>query len=474
MGNNCGTDQIPAPVNMCVSEVGTVSASVPGFCTLRGIGGESYSDSVCAQASTAGEWGYNGEGSDCHYDDCHPYRYTPSGCCGGCCAITGIGATCKRLKFTGNPLLCCFNDMACAGVDPLLNPPECYSDLSGGQYTCDPAYRSLSSTGCQQQMEAYCLGTDGSPDWLERWTPDGSTGGICAHAVYRTISNGCTDPIIVDPQNYCIPNLETPITSEGFFWAQSLIAQAFIKFIDEGGIVGVLPGFPGFNPWQSFMHNNICCPFPALCQGPLQTICQNKSTQLLSTNPSLAAWCGCNLPLEEYEQYSVLFNIPPQCAPICNRSGVIPQVGNGGVPILCEQNICLIDGVTINLINSQIAGGINFNQICSGCQGSQCSCIVSDTTIDIQNSTIGGNFVPVAEGCGSSTCYQTNTTTIGPNRIPVPCSSGTNPDNNPFQEYQSADDTAQAKARKKGWIVTIIIICVFLVAMFLMLYVFLK
>lgn len=463
MGNNCESIKDPNTANPCWINI-SATYEVPDFCTFAGPAGKSHRESVCSSLSTGGEWEYSSEGGSCNYNDCHAYQSTSPGCCKGCCGIVGEGAVCERVKYTGDPVQCCINDMFCANVDELQNPPQCYSDLNNGQHTCDHLHRSMSSTGCQDVMTDYCLGSDGSPDWLERWTPDGEIQGPCAKAVYRNLTKSCD--YVVEVTGACLPNLETPIDAEGFFWSQNLVAQAFQKFTSEGGVLGAFPGFPGYNPWQGFMHDQICCPFPSLCQGSLQQICENKNTEDLSKNPGEAQWCGCHLPLSEYEQYSVLYNIQPQCTPICNRLGVIPKVGNSGVPITCNQNICLIDNVTLNLINAQVRGGINFEQVCSGCQGAQCSCIVSDTTIDISNSTIGGNFVPIAEGCGSSTCYQTNNTSLGPERIPILCPAGVSQGNNPFATYQATQVAGQQKASKTGWMITVFVAAGLLLLMF--------
>jgi hypothetical protein len=122
-----------------------------------------------------------------------------------------------------------------------------------------------------------------------------------------------------------------------------------------------------------------------LCQDGLDRVCETQTAQRISLNPAIAQWCGCHLPPQEYEDYSVKFNIPPECTPMCNRSGTIPIVGINAEPVNCKQNVCLIDEVTVNLINAQIGGGITFDQICGNCGGNPCSCIISNTEIDIIN-----------------------------------------------------------------------------------------
>ena len=153
---------------------------------------------------------------------------------------------------------------------------------------------------------------------------------------------------------------------------------------------------------------------------------------------------------------------------MCNRFGTVPIVGINAEPVLCEQNICLIDDVTVNIVQSQIGGGIDFNQICANCPGGQCSCIVSNTTIDIDNSTIGGNVVPVAEGCGSISCTQSNPGVTGPAQLPVAC-SGTG-SVNPYAEFEAETAAAEAAANQSSLLWTIAIIGVGLILIFLIIW----
>ena len=480
MGNNCNRP-LPDTTNLCDVSLGEQTPEpMPGFCAIATPRGDTYREEYCRLMSTAGEW-QDPEQFDnkCSFNDCVPYQDVGFGCCGACCGILGAGLLCRRARFTGDPATCCFNDLACAGVTAGANPPQCYSDpekqnaCSDGQ-NGQPNYRSIVSTSCQDYFTQFCTGTlrdddPNSTEWLDRWTVNGGGTGSCAFAIARNIfqvggTGHCFPPPPPIPGICNIPPF-APLDSEGYFWAQRLVSAAMVRYTDQGFEIGSLPGFPGYNPFQDFLYNNVCCPYPGLCQDGLETICADKTAQRISLNPAVAQWCGCHLPEGEYQDYSVRFNIPPECTPMCNRVGTIPIVGINAEPIRCTQNICLIDGVTLNLINSQIGGGIDFNQICGNCQGAQCSCIVSNTTVDISNSSIGGNVIPVSEGCGSLTCSQTNPGTTGPVNITVPC--GSTAGFNPFAQFEAEQAAAEAAAKKNAWLWTLIAIGIALLLIFL-------
>lgn len=473
MGGNCGTEVNPNTVNQCAVPVGETS-KMPGFCTF--ISGGAYGTEFCSKMSTAGEWGNpQGTGFGCYFNNCNFYQEVSPGCCDGCCGTQGQGLSCQRLSFTGDPITCCFKDMFCTAPDPQSNPPQCYSD-PGMQQACSdgnnglPDYRALIGPDCQEILIPYCTGTlptdnPNSTEWLDRWTITGT--GSCSYAVNRNLFRG-TEPCVAigltGTPGICGLPPPVPFDSEGYFWAQRLVSAAMTRYQDQGFQLGTLPGFPGYNPWQDYLYNNICCPFPGLCQSGLEQTCATKTAQRISLNPAVAQWCGCHLPVGEYEDYSAKFNIPPECTPMCNRAGTVPIVGINGEAVNCRQGVCLIDGVTINLINSQIGGSIDFDQICANCAGAQCSCVVSDTTIDISNSTIGGNLVPVFEGCGSFTCSQTNPGTTGPSTLNLACGlSGTF---NPYTELQAEQAAAEKAGKKNAWLWTLIAIGLALILIF--------
>ena len=54
-------------------------------------------------------WPYDLAGSCDGYNNCDP-GYQCSGCNGDCCAIIGTKQSCARIRFSGDPTVCCFKD----------------------------------------------------------------------------------------------------------------------------------------------------------------------------------------------------------------------------------------------------------------------------------------------------------------------------------------------------------------------------
>lgn len=500
MGTNCSTNHpLPCANNRCNQCDVSIGHRPPEpmqyFCTLEGAGGNSYRKTYCQRMSSAGEWQVGNEGDaqagHCDYNDCNKYQDIGWGCCNGCCGIDGQQLRCQRVSFAGSPAPCCLLDYVCSNPNQAFTPVGgntgyCFSDADQ-QYTCAngitgpngeivPNYRDITSTDCQEVLLQYCTGTLPSDDptstaWLDRWTVNDGGRGSCAYAVTRNMFNTDPNVCIVPPVGVtgtCNLPPPAPINSSGYFWAQQLISQTMARYTEQGFVIGTLPGFQGFNPFQDFLYTNICCPYAGLCQDGLSIACSGYNSQRISLNPSVAQWCGCHLPNIEYESYSVKYNIPPECTPVCNRAGTIPIVGINAEPVRCQQSICLMDGVTVNLVNSQVGGGLNFDQICGNCPNGQCSCIVTDTSVDIINSTIGGNFVPIGVGCGGSgVCTQLNPGSTGPQYITVPCGTGPT---NPYDEYEQQVNAAQATAKKSSLVTTLIVVGVVLLFIFIIIW----
>ncbi len=522
MGNNqsnCASpDPFPPPNTCNVDKNSYAVTNVPHFCTLKGVGGNSNRDLFCEHMSDANEWkrGTNSQTDDCHYGGCQKYNYYEySGCCDGCCAIIGSKLKCQRVKYTGNPVPCCLKDYNCLAANGQVtstdNAPACFSDTLQ-QNTCPngvalqdgtpvPNYRSTISSDCREVLFKYCTGTMDtdhplSKEWIDRWTLNGGGQGSCVEVIAKNISNlritgddtsfgytpTCSNPIFSD-LNYTGPcNVSIPpenINAEGYFWAQTVINGALKHYLENGFVVGSLPGSRTYNTFQDVLFSNVCCPYAGVCQAGLSVACSVYNADMISRNPLAAQWCGCHLQASEYESYSANYNIPPQCTPLCNVSGTIPIVGINGNPVLCEQNICIIDNTTVNIANSQTGGGLNFNQICnSDCGSMPCSCIVNGTTIDIDNSIIGGTVignsdglnggVGISQSCGTFTCKQANPGLIGPDFIDVPC--GATGTINPYTAYDAAVAQNESVSRKHGFFWTVVIIGGGLLVLFLLIF----
>ena len=452
----CDGVRVASKANQCYVPVGTYYA-IENYCSIS----DDYREQFCSSqmGGDSGEWGNAQTISEfpacCAMGPSGPDSniYYGGGCCNGVSiACGGQGVQCARIGFTGNPETCCFNDLYCT-ADPTDNPPECYSD-KGKTHTCSdgsgntPNYRSIVSSDCQNPLSDYCTGTQSgdnpnSTEWMNRWQTDSILEEAnCTYAVYRNIlhtggTGHCFNPADFKPiPGICNIDSPLPLDPEGFYWASLLMNKVLQRYEDQGFVIGALPGTKGFNEFQDLIFENICCPYPGLCQEALRGVCSKYNTQNLISNPELLGWCGCHMNIEEYEPYSKKYNIQAQCAPTCNRQGVIPITGIDENPIRCTQNICIIDNTTTEIINSTIGGNVNFNQVCGGCDVGgvgQCSCLVDNTTIDVNNSTIGGNFVPIAEGCGSYICTVPNSSSLGPSTIQVPCSDAGA--TNPFGNY---------------------------------------
>lgn len=327
----------------------------------------------------------------------------------GAFAGTGVGVKCRRKKFNGDPLRCCLQDFACSG--------KCWEDNDSKKplKTCNPIFRDAGGSDCQSSIRDYCLAVGGdTQDLVDRWTtkssetydiefsdpsnpgtfitkPDPNNPGnnytntisfdgvpICQAMLYRnmyknTISIGCSyqplEGILPDPQ--------------GSAWARDLIGQMVQQYMTDSGdsIIDPTPS-PMINAIEK-----ICRTTPGLCDPFLKSYCKTFSEDEVNRNPLLSKWCGCHLSQDHYDQYLDQFGINKACTPLCHTPGTIPSVGDNGYDVLkCDQQVCMIDNLTIEAIKGRI-GDVNITDVCSGCI--DCQCMIVDNTIIELESQIG-------------------------------------------------------------------------------------
>jgi hypothetical protein len=305
----------------------------------------------------------------------------------GAFAGTGVGVKCRRKKFTGDPLKCCLKDNVCTG--------QCFQDNSVKKplHTCPLENRDAGASECQEILKNYCLGVDNADPQVfqDRWTtikslsydtdvPDPNNSGqfiqetisfdtpICQAMLYRNVykdSIGCSYQSL----NGIIPD------TQGFEWGKDLVSETFKRYLLQNG--NLLTPSPMLDTLE-----NICRQNPGLCDPYLKSYCRNFPTESLNGNPFLSKWCGCHLNEDHYDQYLDQFGISKACTPMCHLPGTIPTVGDDGFHVLkCDQQVCMIDNLTIDAIKSKI-GDVNLTDICSGCIDCQCT-IVDNTIIEL-------------------------------------------------------------------------------------------
>jgi hypothetical protein len=354
---------------------------------------------------------------------------------GGLGVINTYTLHCQRVKFDGEPVQCCLNNYTCnQGVE---NDQPCFSD-SERQSTCAngvgtdnngipiPNHRLIYSKDCKENLLPYCYGNDlDSKDrsWINRWYPDTSKTvdfkpQNCLTALLinslsnqpnenETSNNRCDltqDFFRTVKSKTCVIDKELDYDVEGLAWVQDLLSKVNEKYTSQGLKFGSLPGTPTYNIFQDYIYENVCCQYPLLCQSFLKTVCDNYTQKDLSNNDSLRKLCGCNLNPIQYEEQSIKYNIQKNCSSLCNLEDTVQTVNVNGKIQTCEQNICIIDNNKINLINNQINGNVNFNQICGGCKDSNCTCYLDNNSITVSGAIINGDLNVLSQNCGNIIC----------------------------------------------------------------------
>jgi len=348
-------------------------------------------------------------------------------------------------------------------------------------------------------MYDYCTGADLSPtdtSWIERWVDAQGNPQSCIRALERNLFQnypeatrcqtvgglnltGPCRPVTLPGTVTGIPSDDpnsagvdiNALSADGVAWGTQLMNGVFTKYKDQGFVVGSVPGQLGYNPFQNTLYS-ICCNAPIICQSGLTNTCSVYTAQRLSLNPNAANWCGCYLPDEEYQLYVEQFGINKECTPTCNRSTTIPLVAGDNTAILCNQSVCVINDVTINLNNTNLNGGVNISQICGNCSGtlnssSSCACIVQDTTIDAANAQLGN--INLNTSCSSSQCVVSNPGGFPdlPPTLPVPCDQTSDP-KTVYEAAQAALDEGNANALRNKIVTYLVIIGLIILFLFLL------
>jgi len=325
------------------------------------------------------DWGGQGDGCKlCSFD----YGCNCSGKF-GCCDLGGSKCTVKRTGYNGHPGACCLlgGTRQLTGIKYTDTSVD-WSDIDDDTYTCNSKiyspYQKDSTVNCATEVSKICSGQDAAT-WNE-WDP--KQNGLCVAWVNAAGSahySEATDVLQNSLQEFANAS----------------------KTIDQPGSVAA----------QNYVGNVLeqCAKYPGACDSQLKQLCSTLTRDDVldaydgmannQNNWNIVAACGCHLPDDQYTEYGQ-FGIDEKyydsCDPLCKLNPAIPKAtcdaeGKNCQPWPCEQTICIIDDVTVDVMNSNVPGGVNFNITCGGCDNSTggCLCVFSDMTVFTEASHVG-------------------------------------------------------------------------------------
>lgn len=389
---------------------GTNKSFVPAYCASIGAVGKDENGNLISEwIPVTSKDLYGKSRSDgsinqtCHYNDCDNKTSLDinAGCCRNCCAIIGTKIACKRNAFLADPTVCCFLDNDCSKDNNIVD--SCWQ-TSDRRRTCDPNYRNMKSPQCLDKIKPYCSGDKlfaGQNHWMELWLPDSQVDvnsgqdninddgtserylkQPCLRALARAVYSDVGNQICTWEDFQQLDIYQGVIDPAGLNWAQDVLDSILDKYINEfGSPIGAV-NQDGYIQSSSFIdfYWNLCKTFPQICQRSLTNFCRDIKVPDLLEQPDAVKFCACYMTDDQYQNYEK-FNVNRECTPVCNRKGVIPAVDDNDLPLICEQNLCIIDDLSIELNNVLNPGTINFNQICNSC-----GAVVNDINFDGTNS----------------------------------------------------------------------------------------
>jgi len=210
---------------------------------------------------------------------------------------------------------------------------------------------------------------------------------------------------------------------------QDKVVELFENYLSTNKLTDNVtnPQVSGYSTFQNTLLSLCTDPsLPGVCQKFLgggsgyTGYCPQFTRDDAINSPTVRNFCGCYVPPDpQYLQYTLgtpqcLIGATgcvgctggqpgcagqPACDPLCHRAQTSPQayIPTGNI-IRCPQSICVISDVVVNAINTDVAEGINFNNICGGCVGATgsdgCLCVVSGVNISstMSNIGVGTNF----------------------------------------------------------------------------------
>lgn len=240
----------------------------------------------------------------------------------------------------------------------------------------------FSNPACIPVMANYCS-TDDSQTYTEKWQGD-------------IVSSKCRAYVELNPGQ----QLRYAPTVDAYARRYLLTDNNPITYAQQGSQV--------YDPAVEDLID-VCQKYPGGCDAVLEQKCAGFLREDLKANPNLGKLCGCFLSDNVYDSYTGAFGVQPICDPACTlQSAVKPRDPSDQFTTLkCDQTICVMDDIKIELLNNTTTGDINFSQACASCgTGAGCVCNISDISVTAVESTVKN--VSFNQQCGVVNCFKSD------------------------------------------------------------------
>jgi hypothetical protein len=250
--------------------------------------------------------------------------------------------------------------------------------------------------------------------------------GTITNIVQNTTSNTTTYSFTVNLSqisevNYSVtPTTFVYIPSSGYYFQfQYLYPEGDIWV----GSVNTLsnPKEFGYRPFLDLLLD-ACKSMPGVCEPVQSYMCNQCNRDQITSSNAFLTFCGCvsNPVLTNNTFYNnTMSNFDPACDPLCTNSKAIQNVDTTtGITDQCNANVCVIDNVSINAVNTTFGQLPSFTQVCPACADGtgNCVCIINANFSNI--SSIAGydgnpinDYPRFLQVCPNAQCFATNPAT---------------------------------------------------------------
>lgn len=177
----------------------------------------------------------------------------------------------------------------------------------------------------------------------------------------------------------------------------------------------------GYKPFLDTLLD-ACKSMPGVCEPVQSYMCNQCNRDQISGSNAFLTFCGCNSNASRTSNtfYSnTMSNFDPACDPLCTNSRAIQNVDTTtGITQQCNANVCVIDNVNIDAVDTTFGQLPSFTQVCPACADGtgNCVCIINANFSNI--SSIAGydgnpinDYPRFLQVCPNAQCFVTDPTT---------------------------------------------------------------